>query len=68
MFLALQIARILLELRQIFPVGDRGRHVPIGIEDDVFHLLGEDRRAVIGLADHERAVWMVFPSRTTFIC
>ena len=31
---------------------DRVRHVPIGIEHDLLHLVGDDRRLLVGLADH----------------
>ena len=32
---------------------DRGRHVPKRTEHDLLHLFGEDRRLLVGLADHD---------------
>src|SRR5690606_38047033 len=48
-----EIARIIDQLRGNLVAGDRGRDVPIGIDDDVLDLVAEHRRLVAGGADDD---------------
>jgi hypothetical protein len=45
-------SRLLAKIRSDLLDLDRGRHVPERIEDDFLHLIGEDRRLLVRLADH----------------
>ena len=51
--LAGEIAGVGREMRRDLVLRDRGRHVPVRVDDDVLDLVGEDRGLVLGRADDD---------------